>query len=220
MRFSISTQVYTPPVEPIHPVVFSVTGVVQKLIDCYTGQITNKSCSVATLCMLINTIRTDGKKIKQLELLASMKPLAPWWVERVTTSTKDGHIGVTLEELCNLTTATLAAFKLTDHAAQVVVPSEKSLPEFIKDLELIPQYHGYIMLYFKQSVAVGKDCGVWPHVSLIGGICPETKHVLVMDVDRTNFEPYYVPVETLLNACTGTVEGFGPCGYIRITNTI
>jgi hypothetical protein len=58
--------------------------------------------------------------------------------------------------------------------------------------------------------------GPYPHISPIGAYDKTNERVLVMDVDREWYEPYWVSDERLLLAMSKKTERFGFGGYLWI----
>ena len=58
--------------------------------------------------------------------------------------------------------------------------------------------------------------GPFPHVSAIGAYDAAKKRVLLFDVDREWYEPYWVPDVELLTAMAHPTAAFGHGGRIRV----
>ena len=67
-----------------------------------------------------------------------------------------------------------------------------------------------VLVYFNQGVLTGDWDG--PHVSPIGAFDSDTHRVLVLDVDRADYVPYWSSDTKLLQAMVKPTpaEGFGP----------
>ena len=55
-----------------------------------------------------------------------------------------------------------------------------------------------MLVYFNQGAVTGDWDG--PHISPIGAYDAKTDRVLIMDVDRDWYVPYWTPTKVLLNA--------------------
>ncbi len=96
----------------------------------------------------------------------------------------------------------LAAFRLQDHAVEVVRPMHDT-PETLADLRrtLTRNEAGerdVVLVYFNQGVLTGDWDG--PHISPIAAYDQEARQVLIMDVDREWYVPYWTADTRLLQA--------------------
>ncbi len=74
----------------------------------------------------------------------------------------------------------------------------------------------YILIHFLQDVVTEAQGGPYPHISPIGAYDEASKRVLVMDVDREWYEPYWVSDERLLLSMSKKTERYGLGGYLWI----
>src|SRR6266536_5528035 len=99
--------------------------------------------------------------------------------------------GITFSEFVAMVNESLAAFRLQDHAVEVVRPMHDT-PETLADLRrtLTRNEAGerdVVLVYFNQGVLTGDWDG--PHISPIAAYDADHGRVLVMDVDRQ----WYIP---------------------------
>lgn len=173
------------------------------LIPYYAAQQNEASCSVASVTMLINAIRSrqdlssEERLVTQSELLKKVKN--DFWAKAV--SEKVGF-GVTLDQLGDLIQKSLKAYGIEKAQVLVTHVPLKRTPEFIKKfhqllLENEKSSKNYLIINFDQKIYTG-DAPVG-HFAPVGAFDPANNQVLVLDPDRTWYEPYWVSEERLLN---------------------
>jgi hypothetical protein len=166
------------------------------LAPYYVGQRDDRSCSVASVTMVMNALRSklpltaDDELITQDSLLKKVGS-GDWWKDR-------GAGGVTLDQLGKAIEQSLAGYELAGLEVEVV-HADKT-PEFRARLHeaLVANEKSdadFIILNFIQGAYTGDaDVG---HIAPLGAY--DGKRALVMDPDRKWYEPYWVSEETLLN---------------------
>lgn len=99
-------------------------------------------------------------------------------------------------------------------AVEVSTPSKEALAAFRSALEANEASAEDVMLvHFVQDGLTGAPGGPFAHISPVGAYDAATRRVLVMDVDRKWYEPYWVKDETLLKAMAVKTKAFGYGGY-------
>ena len=73
-----------------------------------------------------------------------------------------------------------------------------------------------ILVHFAQDVLTGAAGGPYPHVSPIGAFDAGTGRVLVLDVDREWYEPYWVSAGLVVRAMAVRTPAFGTGGWLRV----
>jgi hypothetical protein len=73
-----------------------------------------------------------------------------------------------------------------------------------------------ILLHFVQDELTSAPGGPFPHVSPVGAYDAVKGRVLIFDVDREWYEPYWVSDEDLLKAMARSTAAFGHGGFIRV----
>jgi Phytochelatin synthase len=172
-----------------------------KLDLFYVSQQTSSGCSVASITMAINFLLglpggTEERIVTQTLLLTKIGNAG--WASDVA----EGGSGVTFAEFVSVVHESLAAFRLQDHVVEIVRPVDDS-PETLASLRqtLSANEAGnqdIVLVYFDQGVLTG----VWdgPHISPIAAYDQETRQVLIMDVDREWYVPYWTSDSKLLEA--------------------
>ncbi|WP_139354025.1 phytochelatin synthase family protein [Sinorhizobium sp. A49] len=166
----------------------------------YVPQQTSSACSLASLAMLTNALRglpggSQDNLVTQDGLLEAVDSRK--WREQ----TKEDGDGVLFADLVAQTDASLKAFdiKAAVSAAHVGPDTSATLDAFRKALtENEKSANDMIVVYFNQGVVTGDWDG--PHVSPIGAYDATHDRVLVMDIDREWYVPYWTATETLFKA--------------------
>jgi len=114
----------------------------------------------------------------------------------------EGGSGITFNGLVALVQKSLARFQLRDYAVDVLRPADAQ-PETVARLRQALSANeasdrDVILVYFNQGVVTGDWDG--PHVSPIGAYDARTGQVLILDVDREWYVPYWTADSRLLKA--------------------
>lgn len=178
----------------------------------YVPQVTRASCSLATVATLINALRglpahSDEALVTQTTLLdpksASTSP-DPEWIEKTTAwsgKIQETGSGVTFSEFEQYVAASLKAYRL-DAEVSVLKPTDRSRATLNRLRRLLSANErsakDIALIYYNQGVVTGDWDG--PHLSPIGAYDAGRRRVLIMDVDRQWYVPYWTSDETLLEA--------------------
>ncbi|MFZ1640291.1 MAG: phytochelatin synthase family protein [Candidatus Contendobacter sp.] len=172
-----------------------------KLSPFYLPQQTSSACSLASVAMVLNALRglparSDERLITQPALLKKMAQAA--WAKQVA----DGGSGVTLDGLVALVKKSLVRFQLRNYGVEVIRPANER-PETLARLRQVlsdneASDRDVILVYFNQGVVTGDWDG--PHVSPIGAYDAHAGQVLILDVDREWYVPYWTADTQLLKA--------------------
>jgi hypothetical protein len=172
-----------------------------KLAQFYQPQETSSACSVASVAMAVNFARgvppgAEDPLVTQSGLLEAVAD--PAW----TAKGAEGGDGVLFEELADAVRKGLAAYGLEGAEVELFEPDDAS-PQTRTELRAILETNeagdGDVLLaYFNQGVLTGDWDG--PHVSPIGAFDAANGRVLVMDVDREWYVPYWSTDAKLLEA--------------------
>lgn len=166
----------------------------------YVPQATDSACSVAAVTMLLNALR--GLPPHSVDPLVTQQAL----LERVANAqwsketAQDGS-GVTWDEFVADVRASLAAYGL---AADIDVfkPQDDSAATLAQVRRLLIENElsdrDIVLVYFDQGVLTGDWDG--PHISPIASYDADLRRVLIMDVDRQWYIPYWSSDEKLLAA--------------------
>jgi hypothetical protein len=190
----------------------------------YIPQTTTSDCSAAAVTMAVNALRglpadADQEIVTEDNLLEAAND-AEW-----TTKVADEGPGVTFADTEKYLRESLDGFDLKDAAITAVQPASDdaaalaALETALRENETSPD--NVMLVYFNQGVITGDWDG--PHISAIGAYDVARKTVLIMDVDRDWYVPYWTSTKTLLAALVkpisdehGVLAG-GKGGYLLIT---
>ncbi|MDS4031420.1 MAG: phytochelatin synthase family protein [Candidatus Contendobacter sp.] len=172
-----------------------------KLSPFYVPQQTSSACSLASVVMALNALRglparSDQRLVTQSILLKKMSRAK--WTKQVT----EGGSGVTFDGLVALVRQSLARFQLRDDDVEVIRPADEQpetlarLRQILSDNEVSDR--DVILVYFNQGMVTGDWDG--PHVSPIGAYDAHAGQVLILDVDREWYVPYWTADTQLLKA--------------------
>jgi hypothetical protein len=166
----------------------------------YEAQETSSACSLAAIAMLVNALRglppsSDDPIVTQQSLLAAVKS-KPWAAE-----TREGGPGVTWNEFEQYVRRSLDAYGV---AADIeLLKPEDSSPTTLDHVRRLlaaneESSRDIVLVHFNQGVLTGDWDG--PHISPIGSYDAAQRRVLIMDVDRRWYIPYWSTDEALLEA--------------------
>src|SRR5271170_1196520 len=163
-------------------------------------QITDSACSVAAIAMLLNSLR--GVPPHSVDPLVTQQGLLDRVANvRWTTETAQDGAGVTFDELVADTRASLEAYGLAADL-DIFKPQDDSAASLAQVRRLLIENElsdrDIVLVYFDQGVLTGDWDG--PHISPIATYDADLRHVLIMDVDRQWYIPYWSSDERLLAA--------------------
>jgi Phytochelatin synthase len=176
----------------------------------YVPQATGSACSLAAITMLVNALcglpaRNDDPLATQEAVLQAVASEA--W----TRQTAENGSGVTFAELVRYLHLSLEAFHL-DAEIEVLKPGDNFAATLHKLRRILAANErtdrDIALVYFNQGVLTGAWDG--PHISPIGAYDAARRRVLVMDVDRQWYIPYWASDETLLAAMLRPAPSRGP----------
>lgn len=192
----------------------------------YVPQPNGYSCSAASAEMAFNALlnarrnRLDTERNTTLAQLTEQPHSFDW--QKLTSATGlDGRHGVTLAQLATALRESLAALKagtFTVTAVEISSANAETVAAFRRALtENETNPDNIMLLHFSQDIVTGAEGGPYPHVSPVGAHNATTNRVLIMDVDRQWYEPYWCPAETIVKAMAVKTAAFGYGGYVTIT---
>lgn len=166
----------------------------------YASQMNDGACSLASVTMVMNALRSrqeltaDDELVTQEGLLKKVND--SFWKQAVGPLGR----GVTLEQLKGLVEKSLKAYGFDGYKVEIHYASD-TLPTVQADLhktlvENEKSAKDFVILNFLQSVYTG-DAEVG-HISPLGAYDSKLKRALIFDSDRKWYEPYWVSEETLL----------------------
>ncbi len=189
------------------------------LIPYYLPQQDGRSCSLASVTMLLNAVRSrqdltsDDELATQPTLLAKVNH--PVWNKALGPLGR----GVTLDQLGTLIEATLKAYGLQKAQIQVV-HTDSTDPAALQDLRKALEANeknpdDFLVANFSQGTYTGDTGG--GHIAPIAAYDPKTRKVLVLDPDRQWYEPYWVSDQTFLKGmATKDPDSAKNRGYVRV----
>jgi hypothetical protein len=167
----------------------------------YVPQATSSACSVASIAMVINALR--GLPSEATEALVTQAAL----LERVgddvwRQQTAEGGDGVTVAELIEALQTSLQAYGLGDVQVEVLHPDDGSPATLERMRDLLSanerSSQDVVLAYFNQGVLTGDWDG--PHIAPIGAYDAQRHQILIFDVDRQWYVPYWSGDDKLLAA--------------------
>lgn len=186
----------------------------------HIGQFTDSCCSLATAVMLLNAARgprqlqAGEKLVTQQDLLSAIGD--PDWTFGCTDP--EGH-GASLREMAPILERAYALYGVAGARVEMVqvTDARAAAPGFraaLAAMERAPATQ--IALNFDGAPVYGQaDYG---HFSPAAAYDASRDLVLVLDVDRGWYEPYWVPAEVMLAAmATSSRKDGTPRGYLAVT---
>ncbi|MDA8124421.1 MAG: hypothetical protein M0009_04430 [Deltaproteobacteria bacterium] len=195
------------------------------LIPFYVPQGNELSCSVASVVNVLNGLKSlkgaltyDIPNITGEAILAAVG--AAHWRERVTPPGYGGEGGLTLAQLAEVVEAALASYGFSDYRVLVSEVKQNSPAELERLRRVLRENEktaaDFVIVHFLQDAITATPGGPFAHISPIGAYDAKTRRVLVLDVDRQWYEPYWTSDATLLSAMATPTKKFGYGGYLRI----
>ncbi len=195
-----------------------------KLISYYQPQGKKAGDSVASVAMLLNAARSKMKKkaneklITKEEILQRVKGFN--WAERMSEKgydSGDGNPtwGLSIESLGKVVEASLKEFKIPFKKVHTVAINTK-----VKDLKkakaelkklLIKNEHSsknYILAHYSQGEFTNSRFE--GHISPVGAYDIASRRVLILDVDKNWYEPYWVRFNVFFAGLVGKRKKLGP----------
>lgn len=190
------------------------------LAPYHIGQFTDTCCSLATAVMLVNAARGSAhlkagdKLVTQQDLLAAMND--PGWTFHCTDPA--GH-GASLREMAPIMERAYARYGVAGARVEMVQMTDAAAhAEGFRTalLEMEASASIQVGLNFDGAPVYGQaDYG---HFSPAAAYDAARDRLLVLDVDRGWYEPYWVPVDIMLAAlATVSRKDGSPRGYLKVT---
>lgn len=173
----------------------------------YVPQFNGAACSVASLAAVLNAARdstkltSDDKNILQEDLLKKVS--AEHWSDRIESKLGwKGEHGITLDPLANVVKAAFEEYGFKNvkvravHADKIDYAFKQKVRQDLIANE--SSRKNFIIANFLQSKFTDdSDAG---HISPVGAFDAAHDRVLIMDVDREWYEPYWVSLDAFLYA--------------------
>jgi hypothetical protein len=195
------------------------------LASFYLPQRNGASCSSAAAAGALNALlnarreRLDSEEnVTEAGLVEKVSGLK--WSELASEAGLDGRKGLTLDQLAAGLREALAAYGAADTAVSSVTvsaPSAAALDRFRRALagnERSPD--DIMLLHFAQDALTAAAGGPYAHISPVGAYDEKTRRVLIFDVDRRWYEPYWASDIQVLKAMAVKTKAFGHGGYLTL----
>jgi hypothetical protein len=178
----------------------------------YIPQDTDSACSVASIAIMLNALRGVPAR-GDVELVTQGALRGALGDERWTAETAQHGAGVTFAELLKLVAQSLHTYDLENYQIEVFKPADASKESLARLRRILAANErsgkDVALIYFDQGVLTGDWDG--PHISPIGAYDAGNGRVLVMDVDRRYYVPYWSPVSKVLESMLKPAPArFGP----------
>jgi hypothetical protein len=178
----------------------------------YIPQETDSDCSVASIAILLNALRGVPERADQ-SLVTPRALLSAVGSKRWKAETAWNGVGVTLAEFKTAITLSLHKYNLDNYRIEVFRPADTSDASLSRLQSILAENErsetDIALAYFNQGVLTGDWDG--PHISPIGAYDADSERVLIMDVDRRYYVPYWSPVTKFLQSMTKPApRSFGP----------
>lgn len=180
------------------------------LMPYYLPQLTDSSCSVASVAMLVNALRADAPLTASDRLATHTQLLERTAHADWTRAVANGGDGVGLKQLGPLIRQALAAYSIDVvsvdvlHAADAASTAELLTRVRALLIENEASDRDFIVVNYLQSVLTGDPDGAVGHIAPIAAYDAANRRVLVMDPDRDWYDPYWVSDEALVAAMATT----------------
>lgn len=174
------------------------------LMPYYVGQPNDSTCSVASVAMVVNALRVREKLRADQSLVRPSDVLECCKAEPWADKLRDHGDGVTLDEFVEIVPMVLKALHLPDTLVQVIRLPEDPAQALVQMRELLAANEksdrDLVIANFLQSTLTDDPEGAVGHMAPIGAYDAKSQRVLIMDPDRTWYEPYWSPDTALLQA--------------------
>jgi len=165
-----------------------------RLAPHYVGQMNENTCGLASTTMVVNALRGSraGDALPTQKNLLAAGGDAAWHAGFV-----DGGPGISGSQLAAGLGRSLAAYGVQAGVVHVPVPdSGEAAPRLREALAGLERGDRLMIAHFYMAHVIG--AGDYGHFSPLGAWDATNNRVLVLDVYRVTFEPYWVPFERLL----------------------
>ncbi|MBI4351374.1 MAG: hypothetical protein HY550_08045 [Elusimicrobia bacterium] len=191
----------------------------------YIPQASSASCSAASVTMALNALlntrrgREDEEENISEEAMTGKVSGLPWKA-LVSGEGSEGRHGLTLAQLAAAAKEALAAYGAAEFSVSSAAASGRSaqaLENFRKALaENERNPRNIMLLHFAQDTLTGAPGGPYAHISPVGAYDERTRRVLIFDVDRQWYEPYWAADIQVLKAMSVKTPAFGRGGYVLL----
>ena len=193
------------------------------LSSFYVPQYNGAACSAASVTMALNALLNarrqrgdEEENIAQEKLVEKVTGVK--WKELVSAEGLDGRHGLTLNQLAQVSKEAFASYGavgFTVSSTPVNGQGALALENFRRALSGNEKSPSDIMLlHFTQDTLTGASGGPYAHISPVGAYDEKTHRVLIFDVDRQWYEPYWAADTQVFKAMSVKTAAFGAGGYV------
>lgn len=189
------------------------------LMPYYVHQFNERACSVASTTMIVNAARAQVE-LNADDVLVTQRMMLkrvgyPRWMETIET----GGDGVTIEDIGVYLKEALERFTEEDYEVEAVRvnPEDPGLRERVRRMLIENERsdEDFVIVVFWQATFTDDPEGETGHVAPLAAFDAEKDRALVFDPDREWYEPYWVPLDTLVaGMARRDPESGRPRGYI------
>lgn len=221
---AVATPKYTPPAVPLsrdHAYFLGhASHAFWALMPYYVPQ-EEHACSAASIAMILNALNSR-RELTSSDELVRQKPLIekanhPLWAKAIESGNclSLDDLALVIREILKLYGHAGATLDVV-HIDSVDAASRNALRSALTETENTPGT--FLIANFIQGKVTGDpEAMAAGHISPIGAYDRARHRVLILDVDRQWYEPYWVPEAQLLDAMNTKDEGSGKTrGFIRI----
>jgi hypothetical protein len=194
-----------------------------KMSPFYIGQHTDSSCSLATATIVVNTaqsgslIYANHPVATENDILLRTKDKA--WADW----TKEGGMGVSLNQLKDLLPKALKAYGLKNYKIEVVLVNNNSKEMQAKIHQALMQNEktgrSFLIANFDHSIFTNSESV--GHFSPVAAYDAEKKRVLIMDTFRQEYEPYWISEDLFLKGMmTKDKDADAYRGYLLVSEIL
>jgi hypothetical protein len=172
------------------------------LMPYYVHQFNERACSAASTTMVVNAARAQVDLTSADELVSQRMLLKQVSHPRWANAIEPGGEGVTIEDIGGYLKEGLEKFTpdVYDVEAVRVNPNDPNLRERVRSMLIENEQtdDDFIIVVFWQATFTDDPEGETGHVAPLAAYDAELDRALVFDPDRDWYEPYWVPLDTLL----------------------
>lgn len=191
----------------------------------YVPQLNAYDCSVATVAAVVNALTRANRNLADSDRNASSAMLLntvkiAQWAQRVQKGGVNGQVGLTLDQLALVLAEALRQNGVASpriEKVQVTSDNQPTRDLWRKALAANESSaDDMILIHFTQDTLTGAGGGPYPHISPIAAYDAGKGRVLVLDVDREYYEPYWVDAALVVKAMAAGTAMYGHGGWIRV----
>ncbi len=191
------------------------------LMPYYVHQFNERACSVASATMVVNALRSQVELTTADELITQEKLLKQVCNPRWANDVGPNGESVTIEELGEYVQESMKLFgpRKYDVQAVRVDSQDKGLRERVRQMLIENERSDddFVMVVFWQAAFTEDPEGETGHIAPLAAYDAAHERALVFDPDRKWYEPYWVPLDTLVAGMARTDPDTGKSrGYIWV----